>query len=187
MANRVVRRRGRIWVLLLALGLLGISAPTFAAVQWTADIEKAIQEAGRTGKPLLIKFSTEWCHYCVKMDRETFADLGVSKKVKSCFVPLKIDGDKHRDLVSQLGVRSFPTLMIVSPKQGLMGRIRGFRNAKQLRADLLTACPHADKADDGPLKSAVPPQPKKQKAKPQWKAVSSRSRLPGVDAKSASL
>lgn len=111
-----------------------------AAIPWRLKVKDAVNEATNSGKPLLVSVSTDWCHYCKKMDRETLSDARVAKHIGECFVPLKVDGDKNRELVRMLGVRSFPTMVILSPKMKVLGTMKGFRTANQLNAALESIC-----------------------------------------------
>ena len=135
-------------MLTIALGFcFTLAAPCLAApeaINWRNDIRSAAREAQSNRKPLLLEFSTDWCGYCKKMDRETFSDVNVARHVESCFVPVKIDGESHRELADRLAVRSFPTTVILSPEEHtIVARIKGFRTPKQFRRDLKDICDHA--------------------------------------------
>jgi len=58
-------------------------------------------------------------------------------------VPVTIDGDVHRGLANQMGVRAYPTTVIVSPAMKIVARIIGFRTADQLSIDLAKICTHS--------------------------------------------
>lgn len=109
-------------------------------IAWHADLSAASREARQDSKPILMKVSTSWCHYCVKMQQETFNDRAIVDRVESCFVPIAIDGDQQRELVQQLGIQSFPTTLIVSPDMQVLQKIVGFRSVQQLNDNLLQVC-----------------------------------------------
>ncbi len=100
----------------------------------------AKRESRSDSKPMLVKVSTSWCTYCVKMQLETFDDQAVVKHVEECFVPLAIDGDKHKQLIQRLGIDTFPTTLVVSPNMRVVKKIVGFRSANQLQAELVGVC-----------------------------------------------
>lgn len=127
------------------------SAADAAAIPWRVKVKDAVTEATNLGKPLLVSVSTDWCHYCKKMDRETLSDARVAKHIEECFVPLKVDGDKDRELVRMLGVRSFPTMVILSPKMKVLGTMKGFRTADQLNAALESICSAAETPVSAPV------------------------------------
>ena len=130
----------------MAIVLLALNCPRpmYAApesrIRWRGDLRTAVAEARNSEKPLLIKFSTSWCGYCKKMQRETFANKTVIAQVGQCFVPVTVDGDRSRDLTERLGIRSFPTTLIVSPRMNVVTKIAGFRTAEQLTVELGKIC-----------------------------------------------
>ena len=140
-------RAGTITLLLAMLAAFNTSRPVHAAVhsriQWRDNIQMAALEAQGADKPLLIEFSTTRCGYCKKMQRETFSNEKVISQVKKCFVPVSIDGNAHRRLAEQMGVRSYPTTVIVSPEMKVVAKIIGFRTADQLTVDLTKICTHS--------------------------------------------
>ena len=111
-------------------------------IVWQRDIQRAVDESARSGRPLLIKASTDWCHYCKKMQRETFSDKRIASHVNACFIPVYVDGDVHKGLIKQLGIRSYPTTVVVSPQMQVVSKIQGYRTVSQLSKDLSRICNH---------------------------------------------
>lgn len=54
---------------------------------WEDGLAKAIKE----DKMVLVDVYTNWCGYCVKMDKETYAKDTIQKIVNADFVPIKIN------------------------------------------------------------------------------------------------
>ena len=124
---------------------LTVGLDSFAAggeIAWRSDINSAARDASTTGRPMLVKFSTDWCTYCKKMQRETFSDRNIIGHVNQCFIPVHLDGDKHRKLVKQLGITSYPTTVVISPRMQMVAKIKGYRTVKQLTKDLNRVCKH---------------------------------------------
>ena len=149
-------------LMLTAHGLFGchLDAAPFEqhGIKWSRDINQAIAQAKQLNKPLLLKVSTDWCGYCKKMERETFSDASIIAKVSESFIPVYVDGDKQKALVQQLGVRSYPTTVIVSPTQQVLANITGFRSARQLATDLVKFSP----AQQSPSSQAIAQAPRSQ-------------------------
>jgi hypothetical protein len=70
------------------------------------------------------------------MHAETFPNPALAARVNSQFVPVLLDADAQANDVKQLGVDAFPTVLVVSPEQKVMGRLTGFQSASQLNARL---------------------------------------------------
>jgi hypothetical protein len=58
--------------------------------------------------------------------RETHADPEVAKALNTLFIPVRLEGRQHMDLVQQLGVRGAPTTLIFSPEGKELHRFAGF-------------------------------------------------------------
>jgi len=123
----------------LGLVLFGESASAEPIV-WQTDFRQAARQSQQQKKPLLIKVGASWCHYCVKMKRETFQDAHISDHVNACFIPLSVDADQNRELVRALNVRAFPTTLVVSPDMKIVKRIRGYQSVRQFDSHLEHVC-----------------------------------------------
>jgi len=105
-------------------------------IAWRHDITAAVAEAEKTQKPLLLKVSTSWCHYCVKMDVETYPDPELAARIRAGFIPVSIDGDAHQQLTEQLGVQTFPTVVITDHQLQPLRTLVGFQSESQLIGEL---------------------------------------------------
>ena len=120
---------------LLILGCLVLSPYSWPSneggLTWLTSAPQAFELAKKSGRYVFVDFSTEWCGWCKKMDRDTF---GTSqfKKIAASFVLLKLDGDKERELVRKYGVRGYPTLLILDAQGKQMEAIVGYRTIDQL-------------------------------------------------------
>lgn len=123
----------------LALGTAGIVAdePIFPRnkgnIQWEFVPAAAAERAQQSGKTLLVYVTAENCGYCRKMERGSWTDADVIKIVNAKFVPLKVDADKHRKLISRLGIDAYPTTIVFDVDGRRITSAEGFLN----RAGLL--------------------------------------------------
>jgi len=108
-------------LLLAGLALLGASAgwggnPRPASgIDWLHDEQRAFAESRRTGKPVLVEAWAEWCAACKVMDRNSWSDPAVQRKVRERFVPLRLDFTEDSPATDGLrdryGVDGLPTLL----------------------------------------------------------------------------
>jgi len=127
------RRAERLIPLLLALPLVAMlllrdAGPDPAALraEWGEDVARAVEEAGRSGKLVLVGFRAESCGWCVLMDREM--ESPVAAKALRGFVVARVDvpstvSDRH-------GVGGVPAFLVLDARGRELGRIRGWRPAE---------------------------------------------------------
>lgn len=139
----------------LALTLLLCSLPTTFGdeVRWNTNVESSLQQANQSGQLVLMKFTADWCVYCKKMERDTFAKPAVAGFVNQNFVPALVDADKHQQLVKHLKIKGLPAILIVSPDMVILERISGYQTEAKLLPTLKRAI-----ATHGSKVSASQPQ-----------------------------
>jgi thioredoxin-related protein len=111
-------------------------------VKWRYDYSAARNEAQKTGRPLFLDFSTEWCTYCKKLDVTTFRDPTVLQALNEQFIPVKLDGNREKRLVDYLKIQAYPTLIMAGPDGKILKTIEGYVDANRLR-DHLQEVAHA--------------------------------------------
>lgn len=117
-------------------GLFAVEKP------WGTDPERALQTAAQSGRPVFMQFSASWCAICKRLERTTLADPEVSERIARDYVPVRVDADRHRDLVKDLEIKGLPAILIVSPDLEILHRIAGFQTSEAL----LTELDEADRA-----------------------------------------
>lgn len=85
---------------------------TKSEIAWLTDYDAALAQARADGKPVVIDFFATWCGPCKMMERDTFTDANVQKRVAD-FVPLKIDVDRQPEIAQRYGIEGLPTTMVV--------------------------------------------------------------------------
>lgn len=120
---------------LLAVAAVAISAGAFAAEGWMTDFEKAKAAAKEQNKHILIDFSgSDWCGWCVKLDKEVFQKQAFKDYAKKDLVLMLADfpRDKSKQsaevikqnekLSKEFSVRGFPTVFILGPDGSIVGK-----------------------------------------------------------------
>jgi thioredoxin-related protein len=114
-------------------------------VQWRTDYDAARREARDTHRPLVLDFGTAACVWCQRLDADTFRDPAVVRSLNEQFIPVKVDGNRHPDLVRALKIQGFPTLVFATPDGRILEAHEGFMDAarfgQQLRLTLDAAAP----------------------------------------------
>ena len=81
--------------------------------------DKAILDAKKLGKPVVIDFGAQWCPWCKKLEAETLSHKEVQKALKS-FVALKVDMTRpqkiERAFAGKFGVEGLPTVVFINSK-----------------------------------------------------------------------
>ena len=96
--------------------------------------------AAQLNKPMVIDFSTEWCGWCKKVEREVFPSpefISVAQR----FVCIRVDAEARRDLASKYRVHGYPTAVILDSSGRELQRIVGYKPAKDYAAALGKALP----------------------------------------------
>lgn len=114
--------------LFLSFCLLLSACSSSYAIDWGYSLEEAIEKAKDLDKPIMADFFANWCGYCKKLDRETFANDKVDS-LSDKFVCVKIDTDKHQELSAKHNVRGLPTVVFFDKEGEEIHRVIGFRNA----------------------------------------------------------
>ncbi len=93
-------------------------------------LQKAWQAAVSRRRPMLVLFSTDGCHFCTKMMAETYSQPEVQRMLHGHVEGVKVNAQKNPDVVARLGIRGYPTTLLVSPEGNVMDAIEGFASAK---------------------------------------------------------
>lgn len=130
--------------LIVLLTAFFTACSVFAGIDWYDNFGKAQEESKKTGKPILMLFTgSDWCGFCIRMDKAAFSKPGFQEFIQSNFVMFKADfprrtklqpgiAAQNNDLAEQYGIRGFPTVLITNSEGAVLARtgfIRGNESA----------------------------------------------------------
>lgn len=78
-------------ILFLLCALMGSGVQ--AQVKWKTIEEAAQTDTKKNKKLFFVDFSTSWCGWCKKMDRETFSDPVVAAILNKYYIPVHFDAE----------------------------------------------------------------------------------------------
>ena len=128
-------------ILLAALFTLATSACLFsegAKEEWTTNFEAAKKTAAEKKAPILVDFSgSDWCGWCIKLDKEVFSQKEFKDFAKDNLVlfladfPRRSSQDEkikkqNEELMKKYGARGFPTVLLMDA-EGLVFARTGYK------------------------------------------------------------
>jgi len=115
--------------LVIATLLIGTWVLQGPGVAWQSYSDQIVAEAQRSGKPVIMDFSADWCAPCRELDEVTFHHAEVVKQAKRNFVMIKLDLTRkgnpvHENLLRQYGVKGVPTVVFLDGQGNERGDLR---------------------------------------------------------------
>jgi protein disulfide-isomerase len=120
------------------LALLLLVSLTARADDWLTDYNAALAQAKSSGKPVLLDFTgSDWCPWCIKMDKEVldtpaFKDYAGKNLVlmlvdfpQTKQLPQKVQ-DQNDQLQKQYATEGFPTYILVDKDGKVLGQQVGY-------------------------------------------------------------
>ena len=152
----------------LAAAVFGAKLSKSVPKGWGEDFSAASATAQKEGKLLLLAFSgSDWCGWCVKMEKEIYSDKKFINEAKKKYALVMIDSPQNKEILSKLakkqnpellkkfGVRGFPCTVIARPSGEEVKRFSGYQRGgvdaflKELKAVADEAAPVKDEAVAG--------------------------------------
>lgn len=120
----------RIAALLLIPGCLFFSHPSTVKAAgpptWYSDFDAAEADAQRQQSTLLIHFHASWCGPCRRMEKNVLNTPEVIAALQHGMVAVKVDSDRHPELVRRFGISSLPADVFVDPDGRVISRQSGY-------------------------------------------------------------
>ncbi len=110
-------------------------------IKWGSDLGKAKEEAGRTGKLMLLFFHSNSCSGCKATIAKVLPDRGVSKFATDSFVPLmyEVSEPASKDLMKKYEVQWTPTFIVADKNGDTVYRWEGYLPLDDFKAQMIMA------------------------------------------------
>jgi thioredoxin-related protein len=128
---------------------IGVGQNKIKWLTWQEAIEKSKKEK----KKIFIDVYTDWCGWCKKLDKTTFAEENIAKYINTNYYPVKFNAEYesaivlkgveykfvntngnrgYHELAAQLlqGMMSYPTLVFMDEDFNLIQAIPGFQDTQ---------------------------------------------------------
>jgi thiol:disulfide interchange protein len=136
--NRLVSLHFVVFTLVAHSSLLAqeFSLRPEAEIRWRESIPEALDQGRESGRLVLIFVTADYCGYCRKMERETWSDPQVVRRIEDGFVALKLDAEQHNETVAKLAVRGLPTTIVYDGRGKHLKTVSGYSRPEAI-AELL--------------------------------------------------
>lgn len=89
-------------------------------IGWMEWGSEAFGRAQRENKLILLSIGATWCHWCHRMDHDTYDVPEIQEKVNKHFVPIRVDTDRRPDINDRYNMGGWPTTTLLTPKGELV-------------------------------------------------------------------
>jgi thioredoxin-related protein len=96
------------------------------AINWRDNWDSALAEAKQENRRVLLELYMDGCPHCLHLHSETHVDAGVIEQVNSKFIPVRLDGRSHMDIVKKFSVTGAPTTLIFGADGKELHRFPGY-------------------------------------------------------------
>ena len=132
-ANRVKHSR----FVVLGVALLVVLATSSASANpgWLTNYKEAQEEAKANKKLVLLNFTgSDWCGWCIRLDREVFTKPEFQEYAKKKLVLLEVDFPRARqlsaaeksqneELAQKYQIQGFPTIVVLDGEGRMVGEL----------------------------------------------------------------
>jgi len=90
-------------------------------INWLDWNEEAFRRAKEENKPILLDIGAVWCHWCHRLDHDTYSVPDITEYIQSHFIPIRVDTDKRPDINRRYNMGGWPTTAFLTPDGRVMG------------------------------------------------------------------
>lgn len=124
--------------LVVLAGLLASGGLFAQEINWRKDLDLAKQDAIASGKLIMLHFGADWCRPCRQVESYVFSSPKVINAMNDHVVPVKIDVDRHPDLVKKFKVKGIPEDIFITPDEQIVQRASSPTDAENFHKRLVS-------------------------------------------------
>lgn len=95
-------------------------------INWRDNWDSALEEAQKKNQRIVLELYMEGCPHCARLHNETHTDVNVADALNSKYVPVRLEGRSHMDIVKKFNVGGAPTTLVLAPDGKELHRFAGF-------------------------------------------------------------
>jgi thioredoxin-related protein len=150
--------RKALWISILLVSVISVASAADPVPGFYTDYEQAQKVAVRKAKPLYIHFTTDWCGWCRRIEKDIY-ETKEGKTLLADFVPVSLDctqgaanAEANKKLMAKYGGKGYPFLVMTLPNGTLLKSFSGYKKMpafkKELAAALAAKAEHKAFADN---------------------------------------
>lgn len=124
----------RLFVLLF-VSLFVLGSLSAAEATWLTNYDAAVKQAAAEKKPVLIDFTgSDWCGWCIRLDKEVFSQKEFVDYANENLVLLKLDFPRKKELpaaekaqndklAKKYKIEGFPTIVVLDSRAKQIGEL----------------------------------------------------------------
>lgn len=90
-------------------------------IGWLDWTDEAFQRAKAENKPVLLDISAVWCHWCHRLDQDTYSVPDIAEYIQANFIPIRVDTDNRPDINRRYNMGGWPTTAFLTPDGRVIG------------------------------------------------------------------
>lgn len=98
------------------------------------SIEKGWKRSMHQKQPMLVMFTSDNCKFCKKMLAETYGHPTIEQMLATNTQTVLAHKNDYEALVKKLGIRGYPSSVLISPKGDVLEFVEGFLPPKEFAA-----------------------------------------------------
>ena len=84
-------------------------------INWRDSWDSALEEAKKENRRIVLELYMDGCPHCAHLHRRPIPIRAVAEALNSHFIPVRLEGRKHMDIVKKFNVTGAPTTLIFAP------------------------------------------------------------------------